>query len=131
MFYILAALLPPIGLLLNGQPFSALLNVLLLVMCFILGWFFPILFLVPSAHAIIAVHMARENRRHRELVDAIERHGPPPGFRPNARYGAPSSRNISCTWRRSGRSSSVFLKSAMAPSRSPLRIFAWPRLFQE
>jgi uncharacterized membrane protein YesL len=82
MIYILAALLPPIGLLLNGQPFSALLNVVLLVICFILGWIFPILFLVPSAHALIAVHMARENRKHRELVDAIERHGPPPGFRP-------------------------------------------------
>jgi uncharacterized membrane protein YesL len=82
MIYILAALLPPIGLLLNGQPFSALLNIVLLVICFILGWIFPILFLVPSLHAIIAVHMARENRKHRELVDAIERHGPPPGFRP-------------------------------------------------
>jgi hypothetical protein len=82
MIYILAALLPPIGLLLNGQPFSALLNVGLLVICFILGWIFPILFLVPSAHAVIAVHMARENRKHREIVDAIERHGPPPGYRP-------------------------------------------------
>jgi len=82
MIYILAALLPPIGLLLNGQPFSALLNVVLLVICFLLGWFFPILFLVPSAHAVIAVHMARENRKHREIVDAIERHGPPPGYRP-------------------------------------------------
>jgi uncharacterized membrane protein YesL len=82
MIYILAALLPPIGLLLNGQPFSALLNVVLLVICFILGWIFPILFLVPSAHAVIAVHMARENRKHREIVDAIERHGPPPGYRP-------------------------------------------------
>jgi len=27
------------------------------------------------------VHMAREDRRHREIVDAIERHGPPPGWR--------------------------------------------------
>jgi len=26
--------------------------------------------------------MARENRRHREIVDAVERHGPPPGWRP-------------------------------------------------
>ena len=82
MIYILAALLPPIGLLLNGQPFSALLSVVLLVICFILGWIFPILFVVPSLHAIIAVHMARENRKHREIVDAIERHGPPPGYRP-------------------------------------------------
>jgi len=80
MVYILAAFLPPIGLLLNGQPFSAILNLVLIVFCFIFGWVFPVLFLVPSAHALIAVHMRREDRRHRELVDAIERHGPPPGW---------------------------------------------------
>jgi hypothetical protein len=48
------------------------------VFCFVFGWFFPLLFLVPSLHALIAVHMRREDRKHRELVDAIERHGPPP-----------------------------------------------------
>jgi hypothetical protein len=80
MIYILAALLPPVGLLLNGQPFSALLNVVLIVPCVLFGLLFPVLFLVPSAHAIIAVYMRREDRRHREIVDAIERHGPPPGF---------------------------------------------------
>ena len=79
MIYILAALVPPIGLLLNGQPFSAMLSVLLI--CFIFGWVFPVLFLVPSIHGVVAVHMAREDRRHREIVDAIERHGPPPGWR--------------------------------------------------
>jgi len=26
--------------------------------------------------------MKREDRKHRELVNAIERHGPPPGWRP-------------------------------------------------
>ena len=81
MIYILAALVPPIGLLLNGQPFSAMLSVLLIVFCFVFGWFLPVLFLVPSIHGIVAVHMAREDRRHREIVDAIERHGPPPGWR--------------------------------------------------
>jgi hypothetical protein len=30
---------------------------------------------------VIAVHMKREERRHREIVQAIERHGPPPGGR--------------------------------------------------
>src|SRR6266498_542095 len=39
-----------------------------------------ILLIVPSLHAIIAVHMKREDRRHRAIVDAIERHGPPPGY---------------------------------------------------
>ena len=82
MIYILAALLPPIGLLLNGQPFSALINLVLIVPCVLLGLIFPVLFLVPSIHAIIAVHMKREDRKHRELVDAIEKHGPPPGWRP-------------------------------------------------
>ncbi len=80
MIYILAALLPPLGLLLNGQPFSAVLNVVLIVVCVILGLMFPILFFVPSAHALIAVHMKREDRRHREVVEAIREHGPPPGY---------------------------------------------------
>jgi hypothetical protein len=81
MIYILAALLPPVGLLLNGQPFSAVLNLVLIVPCLIFGLVFHVLLLVPSLHAIIAVYMKREDRRHREIVDAIERHGPPPGYR--------------------------------------------------
>jgi uncharacterized membrane protein YesL len=81
MIYILAALLPPLGLLLNGQPFSAVLNVVLIVFCVLLGLLFPVLFLVPSIHALVAVHMKREDRKHREIVEAIERHGPPPGYR--------------------------------------------------
>ena len=81
MIYILAALLPPLGLLLNGQPFSAMLNVVLIVFCVLLGLLFPVLFLVPSIHAVVAVHMKREDRKHRQIVEAIERHGPPPGYR--------------------------------------------------
>jgi hypothetical protein len=81
MIYVLAALLPPLGLLLNGQPFSAVFNVLLIVFCAIFGLFFHILLLVPSAHAIIAVHMKREERRHHEMVEAVRRYGPPPGYR--------------------------------------------------
>jgi len=83
MVYILAALLPPLGLLLNGQPISALVNLVMMVPCLLLGLLFPLFFLVPSAHALIAVHMKRSERRQRELVEAIERHGPPPpGWRP-------------------------------------------------
>jgi len=81
MIYVLAALLPPLGLLLNGQPFSAVFNVLLIVFCAVFGLFFHILLLVPSAHAIIAVHMKREERRHREMVEAVRRYGPPPPYR--------------------------------------------------
>jgi len=81
MIYIVAALLPPLGLLLNGQPFAALFNLMLIVPCVILGLIFHVLWLVPSIHAVIAVHMKREDRKHREIVAAIERHGPPPGWR--------------------------------------------------
>ncbi|MGB3271956.1 MAG: hypothetical protein WBA66_03555 [Xanthobacteraceae bacterium] len=82
MIYILAALLPPVGLLFNGQPFSAILNVAVIVVSVLFGLIFPVMFLVPSAHAVIAVYMKREDRRHREVVDAIRRHGPPPGYTP-------------------------------------------------
>ena len=80
MIYILAALLPPLGLLFNGQPFSAIFNVVLIAFCVVFGLIFPVLFLVPSAHAVIAVYMKREQRRHREVVEAIRQHGPPPGY---------------------------------------------------
>jgi hypothetical protein len=80
MIYVLAALLPPLGLLLNGQPFSAIFNLILIVFCAIFGLIFHVLLLVPSAHALIAVHMKREDRRHREVVEAIRRYGPPPGY---------------------------------------------------
>lgn len=80
MIYVLAALVPPLGLLLNGQPFAAIFNLLLIVVCLVLGLVFHVLLLVPSAHAVIAVHMKREERRHREVVDTIRRYGPPPGY---------------------------------------------------
>ena len=81
MIYILAALLPPLGLLLNGQLFAAIFNVILIVPSIVLGLFFPMLFLLPSAHALLLVYMKREDRKHRELVEAIERHGPPQSWR--------------------------------------------------
>jgi hypothetical protein len=80
MIYILGVFLPPLGLLLNGQPFAAVLNLILLVPCLLLGIVFHVLLLVPSLHAVIAIHMRRQERRHRELVDAVARHGPPPGW---------------------------------------------------
>ena len=82
MIYVLAALVPPVGLLLNGQPFSAIFSLVLIVVCFVFGWIFPVLFAVPSLHAVIAITMKRDDRKHREIVAAIERHGPPPGWRP-------------------------------------------------
>jgi hypothetical protein len=82
MIYILGVFLPPLGLLLNGQPFAALANLVMIVPCIFLGLIFPVFFLIPSAHAVIAIAMRREDRRQREIVQAIERHGPPPGWRP-------------------------------------------------
>lgn len=81
MIYILAVFVPPLALLLNGQPLSAVVNLIMIVPCILFGLVFPVLFFVPSAHAVIAIYMKREDRRHREVVDAIERHGPPPGWR--------------------------------------------------
>jgi uncharacterized membrane protein YqaE (UPF0057 family) len=81
MTYVLAIFIPPLGLLLNRQPVAALLNVALIVPCLLLGLIFHVLWLVPSLHAVISVYMKREQRRHREIVEAIERHGPPPGRR--------------------------------------------------
>ena len=81
MIYILAVFLPPLALLLNGQPLSALLNLVILVPCLIFGLVFWALLLVPSLHAVLAIAMKREDRKHREIVDAIDRHGPPPGWR--------------------------------------------------
>jgi hypothetical protein len=80
MIYLLAAVLPPIGLLLNGQPFAGLFNLVLIVFCVIFGLIFHGLLLVPSAHAVIAIHLKREERRHREVVQAIRRYSPPPGY---------------------------------------------------
>jgi hypothetical protein len=36
--------------------------------------------LVPSAHALLAVHMKRDERRHREVVEAIRQYGAPRGY---------------------------------------------------
>jgi hypothetical protein len=80
MIYVLSALLPPLGLLVNGQPFSAIFNLFLIAFCVIFGLFFHVLLLVPSAHALIAVHMKREERMHRQVVEAIRRYGRPPGY---------------------------------------------------
>ncbi|MET0719223.1 MAG: hypothetical protein ABWY64_00060 [Tardiphaga sp.] len=82
MIYLLAVFIPPLALLLNGQLVSAVLNLVLIVPCIFLGLIFPMLFLIPSVHAVVAIAMERDARKHRELVNAIEKHGPPPGWKP-------------------------------------------------
>lgn len=81
MIYLLAVFLPPLGLLLNGQPFAAILNLVLIVPCILFGLVFHPLLFVPSIHAVIAISTKREDRKHRQIVDAIEKHGAPPGWR--------------------------------------------------
>jgi hypothetical protein len=78
MIYLLAIFLPPLALILNFQPLSAILNAVLIVPCIVFGFVFPVLFLVPSAHAVLAIYTRREDRKHREIVDAIKEHGVPP-----------------------------------------------------
>jgi hypothetical protein len=85
MIYVLAFFLPPIALLVNGQPFAAVLSAIVWVVCLLFSILLlsPGIMLVSSAHAIIAIAMRRGERRHREVVDAINRTGqPPPGYRP-------------------------------------------------
>ena len=82
MIYFLAFFVPPLGLLLNGQPFAAILSAILWVICFFAGFFFWPLRFLPSTHAIVAIMLRNDDRRHRELVDAIEKHGAPPGWKP-------------------------------------------------
>jgi uncharacterized membrane protein YqaE (UPF0057 family) len=77
MIYLLAIFLPPLALLLNGQPFHAIFNLLLCVPCFFLGLIFHPLLFGPSAYAIFVIYMERENRKHREIVNAIREHGAP------------------------------------------------------
>jgi len=116
MIYILTVLLPPLGLLLNGQPFSAILSVILIVFCLIFGWFFPVLFLVPSIHGVVAMHMKREDRKHRDIVEAIERQRPAAGVGPLA---YPSFFSASLLVVMPGLSSSALRKSMTALSRRP------------
>lgn len=84
MIYVLAFFLPPLALLLNGQIFAAIFNAILFVVFLVFGLLFlsPWLWAIAPAHAIIAIYMRRDNRRHREIVDAIEKHGAPPGWKP-------------------------------------------------
>ncbi|HZN31690.1 MAG TPA: hypothetical protein VFB88_20210 [Xanthobacteraceae bacterium] len=62
MIYLLAIVVPPLALVLNGQPVSAVVNLVLFVPSAFLGLIFPMFFLVPSLHAVIAIVMQRKAR---------------------------------------------------------------------
>ena len=67
----------------SGNDTVRAICVILIVFSLVFGllFFAPVLFLLPSIHGVLAVYMKREDRKHREIVEAIERHGPPPGWR--------------------------------------------------
>jgi hypothetical protein len=75
MIYVLAFLLPPLALLLEGKPLSALFNVALIVVAILLSvltlFTFLWLLLIPSAHALIVIAQSRRRREHREIVEAL------------------------------------------------------------
>ncbi len=77
LIYIFAAFMPPLALLFNGQFCAAILNSAMLVLCAFVGIMFPILWFLPSVHAIIAIKGNDDNRKHRDIVEAIARFGPP------------------------------------------------------
>jgi hypothetical protein len=81
MIYLLAIFIPWLALLLYGRVFQAIVNFLM--------WAFAIVILVVSlgiahalsamlwllcvVHAILAINAAKQDRRNRALIDAIER----------------------------------------------------------
>lgn len=82
MIYVFAFFVPPLALLFNGQIFASIFNAMLFALFLVLGFLSPWLWLIAPLHAIVAIALRHEDRKHRELVAAIERHGPPPGWRP-------------------------------------------------
>ncbi len=84
MIYVFAFFVPPLALLFNGQIFASIFNAMMFALFLVLGilFFSPWLWLIAPLHAIVAIALRNEDRKHRELVSAIERHGPPPGWKP-------------------------------------------------
>lgn len=72
MIYLVAILIPPLALLLEGKIFQAIINAvfwLLGLIFFILGGF--LVLGITIIHAIIVVHGARSDARTQKIVDAI------------------------------------------------------------
>ena len=84
MIYVLAALLPPLGLLLNGQPFAAIFNLVLLVVCLVILWdkifqiALPILFTAYLVYGFIRPRISRKVRHEIEEEEENEDETPAP-----------------------------------------------------
>jgi hypothetical protein len=79
MIYLLAIFISPLALLLEGRPFSAMLNGLiwlLSVICWITIIFHHagfVLWLVALVHAVLVINSARQDRRARWIADSYYR----------------------------------------------------------
>lgn len=72
MIYVVAILLPPLALLIEGKIFQAIINAVFWILglvVFLFGGF--ILLAITIIHAIIVVHGARSDARTQKIVDAI------------------------------------------------------------
>ncbi len=108
MIYVRAFFLPPLALLLNGQIFAAVFNTMLFVLFLVVG---PAVRcrrgcgLIAPGHAIISIYTRREDRKSsRRLVEAIGKHGAPPGRRTGDR-----SENGSPLHRGAGQAPAMFI----------------------
>ena len=81
MIYLVAILLPPLALLLYGQVVQALLNfviwlaaiIIFVITLTIFAPFSAALWLVCVVHAILTINRVHNDRRNRDLIDAIKR----------------------------------------------------------
>jgi hypothetical protein len=78
MIYLLALLLPPLALLIEGHVFHAILNAVVWVILFVISFVVSVFtlglsfgaLLLCSLHAIVVIAQGRRRREHRELVEA-------------------------------------------------------------
>ncbi len=73
MHYFLALILPPIAILLAGKPFQAVFNAIFCVVGFIfflLGG--GLLWALCIIHAFFVVHGRKQDKRTKEIVDAVK-----------------------------------------------------------
>lgn len=77
--YLLAIFCSPLALLFAGKPFQALFNLILFVLALaltlsiIFSWAGIALWIAGVAHAVLVINNAREDRRTRRIVAAMER----------------------------------------------------------
>ena len=72
MIYILAIIIPPLALLIEGKIFQAIINAVFWIVGIIFVLFGGfILWAITIVHAVIVVHGSRSDARTQKIVDAI------------------------------------------------------------